>query len=100
MEQLIQKKAEITVNVLGSEPKTVYTVEGTKPDAEKVKNAVTPGAGGTVNAPKETDLPATTVKAGTPNVTVPTTVTYRTGDETVNVPVEVLPKATPEKVIT
>ena len=94
------KEAEITVNVLGSEPKTVYTVEGTKPDAEKVKNAVTPGAGGTVNAPKETDLPATTVKAGTPDVTVPTTVTYPTGDETVKVPVEVLPKATPEKVTT
>ena len=94
------KEAEITVNVLGSEPKTVYTVEGTKPDAEKVKNAVTPGTGGTANAPKETDLPATTVKAGTPDVTVPTTVTYPTGDETVNVPVEVLPKATPEKVTT
>ena len=94
------KEAEITVNVLGSEPKTVYTVEGKKLDAEKVKNAVTPGTGGTVNAPKETDLPATTVKAGTPDVTVPTTVTYPTGDETVNVPVEVLPKATPEKVIT
>ena len=94
------REAEITVNVLGSEPKTVYTVEGTKPDAEKVKNAVTPGNGGTVNAPNETDLPATTVKAGTPDVTVPTTVTYPTGDETVNVPVEVLPKATPEKVTT
>jgi len=94
------KEAEITVNVLGSEPKTVYTVEGKKLDAEKVKNAVTPGTGGTVNAPKETDLPATTVKAGTPNVTVPTTVTYPTGNETVNVPVEVLPKATPEKVTT
>ena len=90
----------VTINVLGSEPKTVYTVEGTKPDAEKVKNAVKPGTGGTVNAPNETDLPATTVKAGTPNVTVPTTVTYPTGDETVNVPVEVLPKATPEKVTT
>ena len=90
----------VTINVLGSEPKTVYTLEGTKPDAEKVKNAVTPGNGGTVNAPKETDLPATTVKAGTKDVTVPTTVTYPTGDETVNVPVEVLPKATPEKVIT
>ncbi len=90
----------VTINVLGSEPKTVYTVEGTKPDAEKVKNAVTPGTGGTVNAPNETDLPATTVKAGTPNVTVPTTVTYPTGDETVTVPVEVLPKATPEKVTT
>ena len=94
------KEAEITVNVLGSEPKTVYTVEGKKLDVEKVKNAVTPGTGGTVNAPKETDLPATTVKAGTPDVTVPTTVTYPTGDETVNVPVEVLPKATPEKVTT
>ena len=94
------KEAEITVNVLGSEPKTVYTVEGKKLDAEKVKNAVTPGTGGTVNAPKETDLPATTVKAGTPDITVPTTVTYPTGDETVKVPVEVLPKATPEKVTT
>ena len=90
----------VTINVLGSEPKTVYTLEGTKPDVEKVKAAVTPGTGGTVNTPKETDLPATTVKAGTPDVTVPTTVTYSTGDETVKVPVEVLPKATPEKVIT
>ena len=90
----------VTINVLGSEPKTVYTLEGTKPDVEKVKAAVTPGTGGTVNTPKETDLPATTVKAGTPDVTVPTTVTYPTGDETVNVPVEVLPKATPEKVTT
>ncbi|WP_261022702.1 Rib/alpha-like domain-containing protein [Streptococcus mitis] len=90
----------VTINVLGSEPKTVYTLEGTKPDVEKVKAAVTPGDGGTVNTPKETDLPATTVKAGTPDVTVPTTVTYSTGDETVKVPVEVLPKATPEKVTT
>ena len=94
------KDAEITVNVLGSEPKTVYTVEGTKPDAEKVKNAVTPGTGGTVNAPSEAGLPETTGKVGAKDVTVPTTVTYPTGDETVNVPVEVLPKATPEKVIT
>ena len=94
------KDAEITVNVLGSEPKTVYTVEGTKPDAEKVKNAVTPGTGGTVNAPSEAGLPDTTGKVGAKDVTVPTTVTYPTGDETVNVPVEVLPKATPEKVIT
>ena len=94
------KDAEITVNVVGSEPKTVYTVEGTKPDAEKVKNAVTPGTGGTVNAPSEAGLPETTGKVGAKDVTVPTTVTYPTGDETVNVPVEVLPKATPEKVIT
>ena len=90
----------VTINVLGSEPKTVYTVEGTKPDAEKVKNAVTPGTGGTVNNPTETALPETTGKVGAKDVTVPTTVTYPTGDETVKVPVEVLPKATPEKVIT
>ena len=94
------KDAEITVNVLGSEPKTVYTVEGTKPDAEKVKNAVTPGTGGTVNAPSEAGLPDTTGKVGAKDVTVPTTVTYPNGTETVNVPVEVLPKATPEKVTT
>ena len=90
----------VTINVAGSETKTIYTLEGTKPSVEKVKNAVTPGTGGTVNDPKETDLPATTVKAGTPDITVPTTVTYPTGDETVKVPVEVLPKATPEKVTT
>ena len=94
------KDAEITVNVLGSETKTVYTVEGTKPDAEKVKNAVTPGTGGTVNAPTETDLPETTGKAGAKDVTATTTVTYPNGTETVTVPVEVLPKATPEKVTT
>ena len=90
----------VTINVLGSEPKTVYTVEGTKPDASKVKDAVTPGTGGTVETPTETALPETTGKVGAKDVTVPTTVTYSTGDETVNVPVEVLPKATPEKVIT
>ena len=94
------KDAEITVNVLGSEAKPVYTLEGTKPDAEKVKNAVTPGTGGTVGTPTETDLPETTGKAGAKDVTVPTTVTYPNGTETVNVPVEVLPKATPEKVTT
>ena len=90
----------VTINVAGSETKTIYTLEGIKPSVEKVKNAVTPGNEGTVNDPKETDLPATTVKAGTPDITVPTTVTYPTGDETVKVPVEVLPKATPEKVTT
>ena len=94
------KEAEITVNVLGSELKTVYTVEGTKPDANKVKDAVTPGTGGTVGTPTETDLPETTGKVGAKDVTVPTTVTYPSGTETVNVPVEVLPKATPEKVTT
>lgn len=94
------KDAEITVNVLGSEAKTVYTVEGTKPDAEKVKNAVTPGTDGTVGTPTDADLPETTGKVGAKDVTVPTTVTYPSGNETVKVPVTVLPKATPEKVIT
>ena len=94
------KDAEITVNVLGSETKTVYTVEGTKPDAEKVKNAVTPGTGGTANAPTEAGLPETAGKAGAKDVTATTTVTYPSGTETVKVPVEVLPKATPEKVTT
>ncbi len=94
------KDAEITVNVLGSVPKTVYTVEGTKPDANKVKEAVTPDADGTVETPTEADLPETTGKVGATDVSVPTTVTYPSGTETVNVPVTVLPKATPEKVIT
>ena len=94
------KDAEITVNVLGSEAKPVYTLEGTKPDAEKVKNAVTPGTGGTVNAPTESGLPETTGKAGAKDVTATTTVTYPSGTETVPVPVTVLPKATPEKVTT
>ena len=90
----------VTINVLGSEAKPVYTVEGTKPDAEKVKNAVTPGTGGTVGIPTETDLPETTGKAGATDVTATTTVTYPNGTETVSVPVTVLPKATPEKVTT
>ena len=90
----------VTINVLGSEPKTVYTVEGTKPDASKVKDAVTPGTGGTTNAPTEAGLPDTTGKAGATDVTATTTVTYPNGTETVTVPVTVLPKATPEKVIT
>ena len=94
------KDAEITVNVLGSEPKTVYTVEGTKPDANKVKEAVTPDTDGTVETPTEADLPETTGKVGATDVTVPTTVTYPSGNEIVKVPVTVLPKATPEKVIT
>ena len=90
----------VTINVLGSESKTVYTVEGTKPDANKVKDAVTPGTGGTVNAPSEAGLPETSGKAGAKDVTATTTVTYPNGTETVTVPVEVLPKATPEKVTT
>ena len=94
------KDAEITVNVLGSEPKTVYTVEGNKPDANKVKEAVIPDTDGTVGTPTDADLPETTGKVGATDVTVPITVTYPSGNETVKVPVTVLPKATPEKVTT
>ena len=98
--KIYTKNAEITVNVLGSISKTVYTVEGNKPDANKVKAAVTPDTGGTVGTPTEADLPETTGKVGATDVTVPTTVTYPSGNEIVKVPVTVLPKATPEKVIT
>ena len=86
----------VTINVLGSEAKTVYTVEGTKPDANKVKDAVTPGTGGTVQDPTDANLPDTTGKVGATDVVVPTTVKYSTGDETVNVPVTVLPKPEPK----
>ena len=98
--KMYTKDAEITVNVLGSISKTVYTVEGNKPDANKVKEAVTPDTDGTVGTPTEADLPETTGKVGATDVTVPTTVTYPSGNEIVKVPVTVLPKATPEKVIT
>ena len=98
--KMYTKDAEITVNVLGSISKTVYTVEGNKPDADKVKEAVTPDTDGTVGTPTEADLPETTGKVGATDVTVPTTVTYPSGNEIVKVPVTVLPKATPEKVIT
>ena len=84
------KDAEITVNVKGSETKPVYVVEGQKPDPAKVKEAVTPGEGGTVQDPTDANLPDTTGKAGATDVVVPTTVKYPTGDETVNVPVKVV----------
>ncbi|WP_173282691.1 Rib/alpha-like domain-containing protein [Streptococcus sp. 1449] len=92
------KDAEITVNVKGSETKSVYVVEGQKLDPAKVKEAVTPGKGGTVQDPTDANLPDTTGKVGATDVVVPTTVKYSTGDETVNVPVTVLPKPAPKGV--
>ena len=80
----------VTVNVKGSEVKPVYVVEGQKPDPAKVKEAVTPDKGGTVQDPTDANLPDTTGKAGATDVVVPTTVKYPTGDETVNVPVKVV----------
>ena len=92
------KDAEITVNVVGSNADPVYVVEGDKPEVDKVKDAVTPGEGGTVQDPREVDLPNTKDKVGATDVTVPTKVKYANGEETVNVPVTVLPKVTPEGV--
>ena len=80
----------VTVNVQGSEVKPIYVVEGKKPEVDKVKSAVTPGDGGTVQNPKESDLPDTTGKAGDQNVVVPTTIKYPNGEEKVEVPVKVV----------
>ena len=92
------KDAEITVSVVGSNADQVYVVEGDKPEIAKVKDAVTPGKGGTVQDPTEADLPDTKDKVGATDVTVPTKVKYANGEETVKVPVTVLPKVTPEGV--
>ena len=92
------KDAAITVNVVGSNADPVYVVEGDKPEVDKVKDAVKPGEGGTVQDPTEVDLPNTKDKVGATDVTVPTKVKYANGEETVNVPVTVLPKVTPEGV--
>ena len=92
------KDAAITVNVVGSNADPVYVVEGDKPEVDKVKDAVKPGEGGTVQDPMEVDLPNTNDKVGATDVTVPTKVKYANGEETVKVPVTVLPKVTPEGV--
>ena len=92
------KDAAITVNVVGSNADPVYVVEGDKPKVDKVKDAVTPREGGTVQDPTEADLPDTKDKVGATDVIVPTKVKYANGEETVNVPVTVLPKVTPEGV--
>ena len=80
----------------------VYVVEGDKPSAEKLKDAVT--TKGNEKTVDETKIPETTGKVGDKTLTAPVTVTYGSGDqkreETVTVPVTVLPKATPEKVTT
>ena len=78
----------------------VYVLEGNKPSAEKLKNAViTEGNDKTVD---ETKIPETTGKVGDNSLTVPVTVTYGSGnnkrEEIVNVPVKVLPKPVPKGV--
>ena len=80
----------VTVNVKGSEVKPVYVVEGNKPNPNDVTAAVTPDKDGTVQTPKDSDLPDTTGKAGDPNVVVPATVKYPNSEEKVEVPVKVV----------
>ena len=89
----------VTVNVKGSEVKPVYVVEGNQPKPSDVNEAVTPDKGGNLTPVTEAeinkDVPTDKVKVGATDLTVKATVKYPTGDETVNVPVKVLPKATP-----
>ena len=89
----------VTVNVKGSEVKPVYVVEGNQPKPADVNEAVTPDKGGDLTPVTEADInkdvPTDKVKVGATDLSVKATVKYPTGDETVNVPVKVLPKATP-----
>lgn len=89
----------VTVNVKASEVKPVYVVEGNQPKPADVNEAITPDKGGNVTPVTEVDInkdvPTDKVKVGATDLSVKATVKYPTGDETVNVPVEVLPKATP-----
>ena len=89
----------VTVNVKASEVKPVYVVEGNQPKPADVNEAVTPDKGGNLTPVTEADInkdvPTDKVKVGATDLTVKATVKYPTGDETVDVPVKVLPKATP-----
>lgn len=75
-----------------STPTPVYVVEGDKPTAQKLKDAVT--TEGNEKAVDESKIPETKGKVGDDTLTVPVTVTYGSGDnkreETVNVPVKVV----------
>ena len=89
----------VTINVKGSEVKPVYVVEGKQPKTADVNEAITPDKGGDLTPVTEADInkdvPTDKVKVGATDLTVTATVKYPTGDETVKVPVKVLPKATP-----
>ena len=89
----------VTVNVKGSDVKPVYVVEGNQPKPADVNEAITPDKGGDLTPVTEADInkdvPTDKVKVGVTDLAVKATVKYPTGDETVNVPVKVLPKATP-----
>ena len=89
----------VTVNVKGSDVKPVYVVEGNQPKPADVNEAVTPDKGGDLTPVTEADInkdvPTDKVKVGATDLSVKATVKYPTGDENVDVPVKVLPKATP-----
>ena len=89
----------VTVNVKSSEVKPVYVVEGNQPKPADVNEAVTPDKGGDLTPVTEADInkdvPTDKVKVGATDLAVKATVKYPTGDENVDVPVKVLPKATP-----
>jgi len=94
----------VTVNVKGSDVKPVYVVEGDKPKADDVNNAITPDTDGTKTPVTDDDInkaiPTTEGKVGAKDVKVTTKVTYKDGgEETVEVPVTVLPKVSPEGVV-
>ena len=94
----------VTVNVKGSNVKPVYVVEGDKPKAGDVNKAITPDTDGTTTPVTDEDInkaiPTTEGKVGANDVKVTTKVTYKDGgEETVEVPVTVLPKVKPEGVV-
>ena len=93
----------VTVNVKGSDVKPVYVVEGDKPKADDVNKAITPDTDGTATPVTDEDInkaiPTTKDKVGAKDVKVTTKVTYKDGgEETVDVPVTVLPKVSPKGV--
>ena len=94
----------VKVNVKGSDVKPVYVVEGDKPKAEDLNKAITPDTDGTKTPVTDEDInkaiPTTEGKVGDKDIKVTTKVTYKDGgEETVEVPVTVLPKVYPEGVV-
>ena len=93
----ITQEFTIKVQPRVSTAKTVYVVEGDKPSAEKLKDAVT--TKGNKKTVDETKIPETIGKVGDDSLTASVTVTYGSGDkkreEIVNVPIKVV-KAVPQ----
>lgn len=95
---------DIEVNVVKSTTDKLVVFEGDKITNEEVKSSVKPATIdnnlGVVNNPNEADVINTTGKAGEAGLKIPTTVTHEINgtniNETVEVPVTVLPKATGE----